>query len=75
MKSAGIVARVAVLLLCSGPALAQGGVVLTPGGGSNGGTSGCVNSPENPTALLALVGTAGGLFTYARSRYRGRKGK
>jgi len=29
----------------------------------------------NPTALLALVGAAGGVFTYARSRYRERKGK
>ena len=71
MRNAGIVVRVAFFLLCSTSALAQGGVVLTPGSGTNG----CVNSPENSTALLALVGTAGGVFTYARTRYRGRKGK
>ena len=75
MRNAGIVARAAFVLLCSAPALAQGGVVLTPGGGTPGGTSGCVNSPENSTALLALVGTAGGVFTFVRMRYRGRKGK
>lgn len=37
--------------------------------------NGCVNSPENPTALLALVGTAGGFFSYARARRRARKSK
>ena len=54
---------------------AQGGVVVTPGGGTGTTGGGCVNSPENPTALLALVGTAAGAFTYARARYRGRKEK
>ncbi len=34
--------------------------------------SGCVNSPENPTALLAVVGTAGGFFSYLRVRRRSR---
>jgi XrtJ-associated TM-motif-TM protein len=32
--------------------------------------SGCVDSPENPTALLALVGSAGGFVMAARSRFR-----
>ena len=46
------------LLLCAAPLFAQ---------------NGCVNSPENPTALLALVGAAGGWVSYARARRR--KGK
>ncbi len=31
---------------------------------------GCVDSPENPTALLALVGTAGAFIASARNRFR-----
>jgi len=31
---------------------------------------GCLNSPENPTALLAIVGSAGALIASARSRFR-----
>ena len=31
---------------------------------------GCVDSPENPTAILALVGSAGGFLVAARSRFR-----
>jgi XrtJ-associated TM-motif-TM protein len=34
--------------------------------------TGCVNSPENPTALLALVGTGGFALTMLRDRWRGR---
>ena len=46
----------AVLVFCvAGPVYAQGG---------------CVNSPENPTAILALVGSAGAFFVAARSRFR-----
>lgn len=32
--------------------------------------SGCVNSPENPTALLALAGSAGAVLASARNRFR-----
>jgi XrtJ-associated TM-motif-TM protein len=32
--------------------------------------SGCANSPENPTAILALVGSAGAMFAGLRSRLR-----
>jgi XrtJ-associated TM-motif-TM protein len=32
--------------------------------------NGCDNSPENPTALLAIVGSAGALIASARSRFR-----
>jgi XrtJ-associated TM-motif-TM protein len=38
---------------------AQGGTV----------TSGCGSSPENPTVILALVGSAGGLLAAARNRF------
>ena len=31
---------------------------------------GCIDSPENPTALLAIVGSAGALIASARNRFR-----
>ncbi|MGI4829973.1 MAG: PExPT-CTERM protein [Janthinobacterium lividum] len=34
---------------------------------------GCVNSPENPTLVLGLVGTAGAFFASARARIRLRR--
>jgi XrtJ-associated TM-motif-TM protein len=34
--------------------------------------SGCADSPENPTVILALVGSAGALFTSVRARIRTR---
>lgn len=34
---------------------------------------GCVNSPENPTVVLGLVGTAGAFFASARARIRARR--
>ncbi len=46
---------VALVVLVAVPAYAQ---------------TGCVNSPENPTAILALVGSAGGLLVAVRSRLR-----
>ena len=45
--------------------------VVAPASAQNG----CIHSPENPTALLAGVGAAGGFFSYARARRRARKGK
>jgi XrtJ-associated TM-motif-TM protein len=47
-----------VALAIAVPAVAQGG---------------CVNSPENPTALLAVVGSAGGVVMALRSRFAGKK--
>jgi XrtJ-associated TM-motif-TM protein len=35
---------------------------------------GCIDSPENPTLVLALVGSAGGLFSTLRARARRRRG-
>ena len=43
----------ACLLAVSAPLYAQGG---------------CTNSPENPTLVLAAVGSAGGLFSAMRAR-------
>jgi XrtJ-associated TM-motif-TM protein len=39
--------------------------------------SGCTDSPEDPTLLLALVASAGALVTVARARFkaRGNSGK
>lgn len=57
MKKYSLLA-LAVVVLFSVPAFAQGG---------------CVNSPENPTAVLALVGSAGGFLVAARARFGRRK--
>ena len=35
--------------------------------------SGCTDSPENPTAVLALVGSAGAFFASARARLKARR--
>ena len=37
------------------------------------GVDGCVNSPENPTAILAVVGSAGAFFVSVRARIKGRR--
>lgn len=55
MKKILYVVSAALLLSVAGPVYAQGG---------------CVNSPENPTAILALVGSAGAFFAAARGRFR-----
>lgn len=34
---------------------------------------GCTDSPENPTAILALVGMAAAGINHLRLRFRGRK--
>jgi XrtJ-associated TM-motif-TM protein len=36
----------------------------------SGSVDSCNNSPENPTAILALVGSAGGVLVAVRSRLR-----
>ena len=36
-------------------------------------TQGCVNSPENPTAILAVVGSAGAFFVSLRARIKARR--
>jgi XrtJ-associated TM-motif-TM protein len=34
---------------------------------------GCDNSPENPTAILAVVGSVGAFFASARARIKARR--
>jgi XrtJ-associated TM-motif-TM protein len=53
-----LLAALAVLVFVASPALAQGG---------------CVNSPENPTAVLALVGSAGAAAVAVRNRIAARR--
>ena len=57
-KSSLLLIGAAVLLTVSLPLHAQGG---------------CVNSPENPTVVLALVGSAGAFLASARTRIRARR--
>jgi XrtJ-associated TM-motif-TM protein len=35
--------------------------------------TGCTDSPENPTVVLALVGGAGALFSAVRARMKARR--
>ncbi len=42
-------------------------------GSGGGGLSGCVSSPENPTAILALLGAGGAFAAQLRSRFKSRK--
>ena len=54
----------ALLMIASASLHAQGGII----------TSGtCDNSPENPTAILAVVGSASAFFVSARARIRARR--
>jgi XrtJ-associated TM-motif-TM protein len=57
-----------LLLSATLPLHAQGGSV---DGGGDGGT--CVESPENPTAILALLGSAGAFCVSARARIKARR--
>jgi XrtJ-associated TM-motif-TM protein len=52
-----------VLFAMAAVAHAQGGTV----------SSGCDSSPENPTAILALVGSATGVVVALRDRFRRRR--
>jgi len=44
--------------------------VVSPAFAQGGGVDNCNNSPENPTAILALVGSAGGVLVALRTRFR-----
>ncbi len=59
-KSSLLIIGSVVMLAAAAPAFAQGG---------------CLNSPENPTVVLALVGSAGAFFASARTRIRARRSK
>jgi XrtJ-associated TM-motif-TM protein len=55
-----------LLLSAALPLHAQDGEVGTP-------TGDCDESPENPTAILALVGSAGAFVVSARARIKARR--
>jgi len=55
MKKLSLYLAVAFLFIVCAPLHAQGG---------------CDESPENPTAILAVVGSAGAFLVYARDRFR-----
>jgi XrtJ-associated TM-motif-TM protein len=57
-KPAFLLLGLALLLAVALPLHAQGG---------------CDNSPENPTAILAVVGSAGAFFASARARIKARR--
>jgi XrtJ-associated TM-motif-TM protein len=44
--------------------------IASPAVAQGGGVDNCKNSPENPTAILALAGSAGAMLMAARSRFR-----
>lgn len=59
-KTSFVTLGVAVFLLVALPLHAQ---------------TGCDNSPENPTIVLALVGGAGAAFSTLRTRLKARRGR
>jgi hypothetical protein len=61
LKLVGLVALCAVALYAADPP--------NDGGGSKG-RGACPGSPENPTLILALLGTSAVAWQYARSRTR-----
>ena len=57
---------IALLLAVALPLHGQGGGVGSSTGSSD-------DSPENPTAILAVVGSAGAFLMSARARYKARR--
>jgi XrtJ-associated TM-motif-TM protein len=57
-RSAFVILGVAILFAIAVPLQAQ---------------TGCTDSPENPTVVLALVGGAGALFSALRARMKARR--
>ena len=57
-RSAFVILGVAILFAIAVPLQAQ---------------TGCTDSPENPTVVLALVGGAGALFSALRTRMKARR--
>ena len=57
LKLAGLVALCAIAVYAADP-------------GENNGHGRCPHSPENPSLVLALLGTAGVVWQYARTRTR-----
>jgi XrtJ-associated TM-motif-TM protein len=59
-NSALILFGLTVMFVATLPVYAQGG---------------CIDSPENPTLVLALVGSAGALLASARARFKASRNK
>jgi XrtJ-associated TM-motif-TM protein len=59
MKTSNVLPLLAFFLCCTLPAAAQ---------------SGCIDSPENPTVILAVVGFAGFAVSNLRAHYGARRG-
>jgi XrtJ-associated TM-motif-TM protein len=55
------------------PLLLTGLALMLSVAASANAQGGCVNSPENPTVVLALVGSASALVASARARFRARR--
>ncbi len=67
-----------LILFCSLVLLAGVAPLYAQSGGvdpSIGGGGGCVDSPENPTAILALAGSAGAGIAALRTRLKRTKKK
>lgn len=63
MKNFCSIATIAVILFATSSSLQA----------QDGNVDGCTDSPENPTAVLALAGSAGAFLSYVRLRTRSRK--
>jgi len=63
MKQAFLLTFLVLILSTALPLRAQGGIVA----------SGSDDSPENPTVILAFVGSAGGLFAPPGARLKARR--
>ncbi len=62
-KTSLLLFGIALLLSVAIPLHAQGGGI----------DNGCPDSPENPTAILAVVGSVGAFAASARARYKARR--
>jgi XrtJ-associated TM-motif-TM protein len=65
MKKSLLLLGFALFLSAALPLHAQGGTIVTDGD--------CTDSPENPTVILAVVGSAGAFLASARSRIKVRR--
>jgi len=66
MKKSLLLLGFALFLSAALPLHAQGGAVITTDGD-------CTDSPENPTVILAVAGSAGAFLASARARMKVRR--
>jgi XrtJ-associated TM-motif-TM protein len=65
MKKSILLLGFALIFSAALPLHAQGGTIVTDGD--------CDDSPENPTVILAAVGSAGAFLASARARIKARR--